>query len=42
MLEARQLLLARRPASRSTLPATKAVPVYDVRIDGDDVYVVMG
>ena len=26
----------------NTLPATKAEPVYDVRIDGTDVYVVMG
>jgi 3-phenylpropionate/trans-cinnamate dioxygenase ferredoxin subunit len=25
----------------STLPATKAEPVFDVRIDGDDVYVVV-
>ncbi len=25
----------------SSLPATKAVPVYDVRIDGDDVYLVV-
>lgn len=24
----------------NTLPATRPVPVYDVRIDGDDVYVV--
>ena len=24
----------------STLPATKATPVYDLRVDGDDVYVV--
>jgi 3-phenylpropionate/trans-cinnamate dioxygenase ferredoxin subunit len=26
----------------TTLPATKAEPVYDVRIDGDDVYLVVG
>ena len=25
----------------SSLPATKAVPVYDVRLDGDDVYLVV-
>ena len=25
----------------SSLPATKAVPVWDVKIDGDDVYVVL-
>ena len=26
----------------TTLPATKAEPVFDVRIDGDDVYLVVG
>ena len=28
--------------SPSSLPATKPVPVYDIRIDGDDVYLVVG
>ena len=28
--------------SPSTLPATKPVPVYEVRVDGDDVYVEIG
>ncbi|MBI2706680.1 MAG: non-heme iron oxygenase ferredoxin subunit [Actinobacteria bacterium] len=28
--------------SPSSLPATKPVPVFEVRIDGDDVYVVVG
>lgn len=31
-------LLDGRPSS---LPATKPVPVYDIRIDGDDVYLVV-